>query len=46
MFFDKFLAGLVTVPQLVKYANEIGLRIHRLRKIGGKPLLIVQFIQC
>lgn len=36
--FDKFLADLVTVPQLVKYANEIGLRIHRRRKIGGKPL--------
>lgn len=36
--FDKYLTGTVTVPKLVKYADEIGLRTHRRRKIGGKPL--------
>lgn len=38
--FDKYLTGTVSVAQLTKYAEEIGLRTHRRRKIGGKPLSI------
>ncbi len=37
--FDKFLTGVVTVPELVEYADkELGLRTHQRRKTGGKPL--------
>ena len=38
--FDKYLTGTVSVAQLTKYAEEIGLRTHRRRKIGGKPISI------
>lgn len=36
--FDKFLLGTTNVGQLTQFAEEIGLRTFRHRKIGGQPL--------
>ena len=36
--FDKYLTGTISPARLTDYAREIGLRTHRRRKIGGKPL--------
>lgn len=36
--FDKYLTGTVSPAQLTKYAKDIGLRTHRRKRIGGKPL--------
>lgn len=38
MVFDKYLTGTISPARLTDYAREIGLRTHRRRKIGGKPL--------
>ena len=36
--FDKWLTGTVTVAELVRYADEIGLRTHQRNVRGGKPV--------
>lgn len=36
--FDKWLTGTVTVAELVRYADEIGLRTHQRKIRGGKPI--------
>ena len=36
--FDKYLTGTITPAQLTIYAKKIGLRTHRRKRIGGKPL--------
>ncbi|MBQ6486169.1 recombinase family protein [Candidatus Saccharibacteria bacterium] len=36
--FDKYLTGTISPAQLTNYAKEIGLRTHRRKQIGGKPL--------
>lgn len=38
MVFDKYLTGVISPARLTDYAKKIGLRTHRRRKIGGKPL--------
>lgn len=36
--FDKWLTGTVTVAELTRYAEEIGLRTHQRNVRGGKPV--------
>lgn len=38
--FDKWLTGTATVNELVRYADEIGLRTHQRRANGGKPISV------
>lgn len=38
MVFDKYLTGTISPAQLTRYAKKIGLRTHRRKNIGGKPL--------
>lgn len=36
--FDKYLTGTISPAQLTLYAKKIGLRTHKRKRIGGKPL--------
>lgn len=36
--FDKYLTGTISPRQLTIYAKQLGLRTHRRKQIGGKPL--------